>query len=53
MPRKVAMNASKRARTIKSDFAIQGVSEAVKKCTTMAGSVAPREWLRHGGPQKQ
>jgi len=29
------------------------VSEAVKKCTTMAGSVAPREWLRHGGPQKQ
>jgi hypothetical protein len=24
MPRKVAMNASKRARTIKSDFAIQG-----------------------------
>jgi DNA primase len=31
----------------------RGVSEAVKKCTTMAGSVAPREWLRHGGPQKQ
>jgi hypothetical protein len=29
------------------------LSEAVKKCTTMAGSVAPREWLRHGGPQKQ
>jgi hypothetical protein len=29
------------------------VSEAVKKCTTMAGSVAPPGWLRYGWPQTQ
>jgi hypothetical protein len=29
------------------------VSEAVKKCTTMAGGVAPPEWLGHGWPQTQ
>ncbi len=29
------------------------MSEAVKKCTTMAGSVAPPGWLRYGWPQTQ
>ena len=29
------------------------LSEAVKKCTTMAGSVAPPGWLRYGWPQTQ
>ncbi len=29
------------------------LSEAVKKCTTVAGSVAPPGWLRYGWPQTQ